>query len=219
MNRKHALVLMSGGQDSTTCLFWALASFERVTAVGFDYQQSHKAELKAAKAICDDAGVRYNIIYETGIKDVANSVILGSYHGIDGRPPSFVPGRNIVFLSLAGALAVKIGADALVVGSCQEDAEGYPDCGGRFLRAMRTTLCLGLGIREPELELLAPLLYSTKAQTWELAEKLGCLEAVRNQSMTCYRGDRSPNEWGMGCGECDACLKRQAGWEAYSANR
>jgi len=226
-----ALVLFSGGQDSTTCLAWALERYAHVETVGFDYGQRHSVELEAA------ATVRRELIERFPRWDAR----LGPHHRLDlqgfgaiggsaltsdraiemterGLPSSFVPGRNLVFLTYAAALADRRGLAALVGGMCETDFSGYPDCRRDTLDAMQTALNLGM---ERDFRIETPLMWLTKAQTWGLAAALGgepLVELIVSDTHTCYQGDRTPHDWGAGCGECPACDLRAKGWAEWTAS-
>lgn len=202
-----ALVLFSGGQDSTTCLFWALSRFVRVQALGFDYGQKHAVETEQARKIADAAGVPFEVIEMQGVlsgsalteheKDVS-----AQHERNEDLPASFVPGRNALFLSTAASYAYNRGIHDLVGGMCQTDYSGYPDCRRVFIDSMQTSLSLAM---DEDLRIHTPLMYLTKAETWKMAADLGTvagqdvLETVRVQSHTDYNGDRSElHEWGYG---------------------
>jgi 7-cyano-7-deazaguanine synthase len=225
-----ALVLFSGGQDSTACLAWALARYERVETVGFDYGQRHAVELKArqavrrkmAKAFPDWAGRlgpdhRINIRSFGAIGETA----MTSERAIEvtdrGLPSTFVPGRNLVFLTYAAALADRRGLTALVGGMCETDFSGYPDCRRDTLDALESALNLGMA-RDFRIE--TPLMRLTKAETWALAKGLGgeaLVELTVTESHTCYLGDRTAHDWGAGCGTCPACVLRARGFGGWVA--
>lgn len=226
-----ALVLFSGGQDSTTCLAWALDRFDRVETLGFDYGQRHKVELTRRE------GLRKGL----AAIDPAWSARLGEDHTIDlaalgtlsetaltrgvaiemtagGLPNTFVPGRNIVFLTFAAALAWRRGLRRIVGGMCETDFSGYPDCRDDTIKALQVALNLGM---ERRFVLETPLMWLDKAQTWGLAERLGgaaLVDLIVEESHTCYLGERGERHaWGYGCGTCPACALRARGWEQYQA--
>jgi 7-cyano-7-deazaguanine synthase len=226
-----ALVLFSGGQDSTTCLAWALARFARVETVGFDYGQRHRVELEMRPRIRaeiarlktewdarlgEDHLVRLDAlaaISETALtRDVAIEI------GESGLPTTFVPGRNLIFLSFAGAIAYRRGAGHLVAGMCETDYSGYPDCRDETVKAMSRALDLGM---DRHFELHTPLMRIDKAETFALAQELGgdaLIRLVVEETHSCYLGDRSRRHaWGYGCGECPACELRAEGWEKWRA--
>ncbi|MEL6705682.1 MAG: 7-cyano-7-deazaguanine synthase QueC [Bacteroidota bacterium] len=228
---RRALVLFSGGQDSTTCLFWALhpdfGGFDEVHAVAFRYGQKHAVELEQAQAIADTAGVPLTVLDITGLlsgsalteheKDVSAAHDLAP-----DLPASFVPGRNAVFLTVAASFAYTRGITDLVGGMCQTDYSGYPDCRRVFVDSLQTTMTLAL---DRDLRVHTPLMYLTKAETWKLARDLGLvdgvdvLEAVRTMSHTDYNGDRSTlHEWGYGRLDNPASELRATGYAEAKAN-
>lgn len=226
-----ALVLLSGGQDSATCLAWALNHFARVETVGFDYGQRHDVEMAARlrvragmatalPGLADRLGPDH-VVDLSGYGAVADSA-LTTDRAIEmdarGLPTTFVPGRNLVFLSVAAALADRRGITTLVGGMCETDYSGYPDCRRATIDAMQSALALGL---DRPLVIETPLMALTKAETWALADRIGGEALVRlvvEESHTCYRGDRTPHAWGAGCGTCPACELRAAGWREWRAS-
>jgi len=224
-----ALVLFSGGQDSTVCLAWALSRFERVETVGFDYGQRHAVELEArdqVRARLADAFPQWSarlgedhVLDMRGFGAVAASALTAERE-IEmterGLPSTFVPGRNLAFLVYAAALADRRGLKALVGGMCETDFSGYPDCRRDTLDAMQAALNLGM---EQDFAVETPLMRLTKAQTWSLARQLGgeaLVEIVRRDSHTCYLGERDElHAWGYGCGTCPACELRERGWREW----
>lgn len=211
-----AVVIFSGGQDSTTCLFWALKNFTEVEAITFNYGQKHAIELECAKHICQKANVKQIVIDMTFLGTIVDSALTsgGDVNEIkNGLPASFVPNRNALFITLAHAYAQKISASAIVGGMCQTDFSGYPDCRQLFITMFGDALDTGSGA---DIEILTPLMNISKAETFQLAESLGCLDRVIAWSHTCYNGDRkTQHAWGKGCGECPACLLRKKGYEEY----
>lgn len=223
---RSALVLLSGGQDSTTCLYWALSVYNHVETVSFDYGQRHKVELAAAAEIAEEAGVRHELLQvpalsQIGAASLTNSTIRTSmeadgtgnvYAAEHGLPSSFVPGRNAILISTAMAFAAPHGMYDIVIGVCEADEAGYPDCRAPFVEAMETALRVALD--DERVTLVAPLLHLDKARTFALAAGIdGALEAVLDRSHTCYEGDHTTwNVWGWGCGECPACKTRAKGW-------
>lgn len=213
-----ALVLFSGGQDSTTCLFWAKERFEEVRALGFDYGQKHRVELRQARLIAKKANVPYDVIDMDGV--LSGSALtehdkdVSAAHERDaGLPASFVPGRNALFLSAAASYAYNRGITDLVGGMCEADSSGYPDCRRDFIDAMETSLSLAL---DADVRIHTPLMHLTKAETWKLAADLGedVLEIVRRDSHTDYNGDRSQlNEWGYGKLDNPASKLRAKGYQ------
>jgi 7-cyano-7-deazaguanine synthase len=226
-----ALVLFSGGQDSTVCLAWALDRYDRVETVGFDYGQRHAVELMARQAVRSRMAEAFpdwvsrlggdHVLDISSFGQVAASALTAE-RAIEmterGLPSTFVPGRNLVFLIYAAALADRRGLQALVGGMCETDFSGYPDCRRDTLEAMERALNLGMA---QDFRVETPLMALTKAETWALAKRLGgeaLVEIVRVDSHTCYRGDRGElHPWGHGCGTCPACELRARGWEAWLA--
>lgn len=226
-----ALVLFSGGQDSTVCLAWALARYERVETVGFDYGQRHAVELEARQAVRAAIRERFpawaerlgpdHMLDIRGFGQVGQSALTTERAieiGEKGLPNTFVPGRNLVFFTYAAALADRRGLKALVGGMCETDFSGYPDCRRDTLDAMEAALNLGMA---QDFRIETPLMRLTKADTWSLAKGLGgdpLVEIVRAESHTCYLGERGElHDWGHGCGTCPACELRARGWDAWLA--
>lgn len=228
-----ALVLFSGGQDSATCLAWALARFGRVETLGFDYGQRHAVELECRETLRD--GLRaQNPLWKERL-GMDHTLALGALGDIsetaltrnaeiamekDGLPNTFVPGRNIIFLTFAAALAARRGIRHIVTGVCETDYSGYPDCRDDTIKAVQVALNLGMDSRYV---LHTPLMWIDKAETWKLTEELGgtpLVSLINQESHTCYLGDRGTlHPWGHGCGECPACALRRAGWEEYVAEK
>ena len=211
-NTQGALVVLSGGQDSTTCLFWAMREFDRVEAVTFDYQQRHKMEIECAKKICRDFAVPHTLL-DMGLLSqlTANALTRENIEvqaGENGALPStFVDGRNLLFLSFAAVAAKQKGLRHIVTGVCETDFSGYPDCRDVFIKSLNVTLNLAM---DYQFVIHTPLMWIDKSQTWELADQLGRLEYVRENTLTCYNGIM-----GAGCGTCPACKLRQEGLEKY----
>lgn len=228
--QSSALVLFSGGQDSATCLAWALDRFEWVETVGFDYGQRHAVELEARLTMLERLpGLKPewagrlgqdHTIDLRGFGQIAESA-LTSERAIEmddrGLPTSFVPGRNLVFLTYAAALADRRGLGVLVGGMCETDYSGYPDCRRETLDALEQALRLGMA---RPFEIAAPLMTLTKGETWALAERLGgraLVELILEDSHTCYLGERGERHaWGHGCATCPACELRARGWADYA---
>ncbi|EGR1043032.1 7-cyano-7-deazaguanine synthase QueC [Vibrio cholerae] len=215
---KKAVVVFSGGQDSTTCLVQALKEFDEVHAITFDYGQRHKLEIEVAQQLAKQLGVTahkvmdVSLLNELAISSLTRDDIPVSHElQANGLPNSFVPGRNILFLTLAGIYAYQIGATTIITGVCETDFSGYPDCRDEFVQAMNLALAKGMDL---PLMIRTPLMWLNKAETWALADQLGALDLVRHQTLTCYNG-----LIGDGCGECPACGLRQAGLKAYLDNR
>jgi len=228
-----ALVLFSGGQDSATCLAWALDRFSRVETLGFDYGQRHAIELSCRERLFDGfralradwasrlgEGHTLKIPTLAEISDTALTRNVAIAMGEDGLPNTFVPGRNLVFLTFAAALAYRRGISDIIGGMCETDYSGYPDCRDETIRALNTAL--NLGMARP-FQLHTPLMWLDKAATWKLAHDLGgsgLVDLIREHSHTCYLGERGArHEWGYGCGECPACSLRARGWREYVAGR
>lgn len=219
-NPTSALVLFSGGQDSTTCLYWALQEFERVEAIGFRYGQKHAVELEQAAKIADLANVPFTVLDVSGL--LSSSSL--TEHEKDSNEPhelapelpaSFVPGRNALFLTTAASVGYTRGIRDLVGGMCQADYSGYPDCRRSFVDAMEMSLSLAL---DAPVRIHTPLMDLTKAETWKLANELGCLEVVREMSHTDYNGDRSErHEWGYGKLDNPASILRAKGYAEAKA--
>jgi 7-cyano-7-deazaguanine synthase len=226
-----ALVLFSGGQDSATCLAWALERFGRVETVGFDYGQRHRVEMEARQAV--RAGMKTalpqwadrlgddHVVDLTGYGRIAESALTTDRsiaRDARGLPTTFVPGRNLVFLTCAAALADRRDLEVLVGGMCETDYSGYPDCRRATIDAMAAALSLGL---DKPVTIETPLMTLTKAETWALAEKIGgapLIDLILEHSHTCYRGDRQHrHSWGYGCADCPACELRAAGHTQWLA--
>ena len=227
----QALVLFSGGQDSTTCLAWALQRFERVETIGFDYGQRHAVALQCrapllaalrqrfpawAPRLGDDHLLDLRLLGQ--ISDTALTRERAIEMQADGLPSSFVPGRNLLFLGFAAALAYRRGLSVLVGGMCETDYSGYPDCRHATMQAMQQALSLGL---DRPLAIETPLMRLDKAATWALAHELGgdaLVRLIRDDTHTCYLGERGTRHpWGHGCGACPACALRQRGWQGWVA--
>lgn len=211
MNKK-AVVVFSGGQDSTTCLFWAMKRFDEVIAVTFDYNQRHRAELDCAKEICKEFDIEHHILDMSLLNQLAPNALtrddIEIKAGESGELPStFVEGRNMLFLTFAAVLAKVKGAKHMITGVCETDFSGYPDCRDVFIKSLNVTLNLSM---DYEFVVHTPLMWLDKAQTWELADELGKFEYVREHTLTCYNGIK-----GHGCGMCPACQLRQRGLEKY----
>jgi 7-cyano-7-deazaguanine synthase len=222
MKRKKAVLLFSGGQDSTACLAWSLQKFDEVVTVGFDYGQSHGVEM----------GCRSNVLalmHPTGedhvlklpiINEISKTALTGDmeiFMQDNGLPSTFVPGRNIMFLTTAAMLAYRKGISNLVTGVCETDYSGYPDCRDLFIKSMSTSLSAGM---DTAINIHTPLMFIDKSETWQLAYDIGGHELINltiKETHTCYRGDRNIlHEWGYGCGTCPACQLRQSGFVSWS---
>lgn len=203
-----ALVLLSGGQDSTTCLAWALDRFKKVEALGFNYGQRHSIELTCAEQVAMAAGVPFEIVNVPGLGGSSltdHDAEVNADGGMGGLPSTFTPGRNAVFLSIAAGIAVRRGIHDIVTGICQTDYSGYPDCREDFAQAMEISLSLALNCR---LDIHTPLMHMTKAETVGLAVELDALHLL-GRSHTCYHGQRPA------CGKCPACQLRVKGFDEY----
>ena len=219
-----ALVLFSGGQDSTTCLAWALARFDRVETVGFDYGQRHAAELAARPHILarmkspklgDDHLLPLDVLKAIGGSALTDDVKIEM--GESGLPTTFVPGRNVMFLTVAAALGYRRGIFDLVGGMCETDFSGYPDCRDETVQATAKALSLGLA---RDVKVHTPLMWIDKAATWKMAEELGgkaLVDLIIDETVTCYHGDPARHDWGSGCGQCPSCELRAAGFQKYRA--
>jgi 7-cyano-7-deazaguanine synthase len=211
MKKEKAVVVFSGGQDSTTCLFWALKQFDEVEAVTFDYGQRHRLEIEVAASIAKELGVPHTVLDMSLINQLAPNALTRSDIAIEQNegqlPSTFVDGRNLLFLSFAAVLAKQKGARHLVTGVCETDFSGYPDCRDIFIKSLNVTLNLAM---DYQFVIHTPLMWLTKAQTWKLADELGAFEFVRTKTLTCYNGIIAD-----GCGECPACVLRRRGLEEY----
>ena len=214
MKRQSALVVFSGGQDSTTCLFWALQHYQHVETVTFAYGQRHSQELAVAKEIAAEQGVKHRVLDMSLLGQITENALTSDIdiEAKDGQVPNtFVDGRNHLFLSFAAVLAKQLGITDLVTGVCQTDFSGYPDCRDAFVKSLNVTLNLAM---DYEFVIQTPLMWLDKAETWALADSLGKFNYVREKTLTCYNGIR-----GTGCGECPACHLRQAGLDNYLAQK
>lgn len=211
---KKAVVIFSGGQDSTTCLYWAIQHFESVEAITFNYGQKHSVELECSKNICSLENVKQTIVDISFLNTIVESALTSNgdvnQKNDKGLPSSFVPNRNQLFITLAHAYAQKIGADNLVTGVCETDYSGYPDCRLEFIAAIESASNIGSA---SNIDINTPLMFLTKSETFKMADRLNCLDKVLELSHTCYNGDREHlHTWGYGCGECPACELRKKGW-------
>jgi len=213
MDNNAALVLFSGGQDSTVCLFWALKRFDRVETVCFRYGQRHVSEIEAAQAIAATAGVSFRIIDASLIAGLSRNSLTDASVAMDKEqtgeapPNTFVPGRNLLFISMAAVVARERNIANLVTGVSQADYSGYPDCRDTFIRSLNVTLNLAMN---EQFVIHTPLMWSDKAVVWQLADELGVFELVKNHTVTCYNGIS-----GNGCGECPSCKLRHNGLQHY----
>ncbi|MDF2613857.1 MAG: ExsB protein [Clostridia bacterium] len=210
MNKEKAIVVFSGGQDSTTCLFWAKEKFKEVIAVSFDYNQKHKLELECAKAICEKYDIEHHILNLDLLNQLAPNSLTRVGIKVDkdapkeGTPNTFVDGRNLLFLTFVAIFAKQRGINTLVTGVSQSDFSGYPDCRDVFIKSLNVTLNLSM---DYPFEILTPLMWIDKAETWKMAYDLGVLDIIKEETLTCYNGIK-----GDGCGECPACKLREKGY-------
>jgi len=216
MDNNAALVLFSGGQDSTVCLFWALKRFARVETVCFRYGQRHLSEIEAAQAIAATAGVPFRIIDASLMAGLGSNSLTDTSVPMDNGqsgttpPNTFVPGRNLLFISMAAVVARERNIAHLVTGVSQTDYSGYPDCRDNFIRSLNETLNLAM---DEQFVIHTPLMQRDKAAVWQMAAELGVIELVKNRTVTCYNGIP-----GKGCGECPSCKIRSKGLKQYKIN-
>ncbi len=212
MKEEKAIVVFSGGQDSTTCLFWAKERFKEVETVTFDYGQRHKLEIECATEIAKKLGVKHHILDMSLLHQLAPNALTRedieiSEGNEDNLPNTFVPGRNLLFLSFAGILAKQVGAKHLVTGVSETDYSGYPDCRDNFIQSLNLSLNLAM---DEDMAIHTPLMWLDKKEVWELSDELGVFEIIREETLTCYNGIKAD-----GCGECPACKLRNKGLEQY----
>ena len=209
--------MFSGGQDSTTCLAWAKSKYEKVYTVSFDYGQRHKKELECARSIAEKMGAEWEVIDLSELNRLAPNSLTRDDIAVDkeapeeGTPNSFVEGRNMLFLTYAAIYAKTHGITDIVTGVSQSDFSGYPDCRDVFIKSLNTTLNLAM---EYEFDIITPLMWIDKEETWALADSLGVFDLVRNETLTCYNGII-----GDGCGECPSCKLRKRGLDRYLERR
>jgi 7-cyano-7-deazaguanine synthase len=233
VDRQSALVLFSGGQDSATCLAWALARFDHVETIGYAYGQRHAVELACREPLLEGLkAINANWAAKLGEHHTLDIPTIGTVSetaltrdveiamGEGGLPNTFVPGRNLIFLTFAAALAYRRGVKHIVTGVCETDYSGYPDCRDDTIKALQVAINLGM---ERRFVLHTPLMWRDKAATWALAHELGgdgLVDLIRSQSHSCYLGVRHiSHDWGSGCGECPACRLRADGWNRYAARK
>jgi len=233
LDPRTALVVFSGGQDSTVCLAWALSRYARVETVGFDYGQRHRVELHCRSRVRGEIARHFpqwaprlgsDHLLDLRLLGQLSDTALTETRAIEmqanGLPNTFVPGRNLIFLNFAAALAYRRSASVLIGGMCETDYSGYPDCRDNTLKALQVAISLGL---DSPMTIETPLMWLTKAQTWALSDELGgsaLNDLVLEHTHTCYMGDRSVrHEWGYGCGQCPACDLRREGFEAWQRVR
>jgi len=217
---RRALVVFSGGQDSTTCLGWAKNRFDEVETITFDYGQKHRVEIEQARKIAQALHVKNTLLSLDAFSQLNDSALIdgsqdiGAQHSVHTNlPASFVPNRNAIFFTLAHAFAQKQGIEHIIIGVNQTDYSGYPDCREPFVKALELALNLG---SEATIAFHYPLMHLTKAETFALSNVEGVLDLVIDESHTCYNGVHThKHAWGYGCGECPACVLRKQGFEAY----
>jgi len=211
MKNKKAIVVFSGGQDSTTCLFWAMKRFDQVEAVTFNYGQRHSLELECAAKIAKEQQIKHHVLDMSLLSQLAPNALTRQEIAIEEKegqlPTTFVDGRNLLFLSFAAVLAKQIGAQHIVTGVCETDFSGYPDCRDVFIKSLNVTLNLAM---DYPFVIDTPLMWLNKAETWALADELGAFDYVREKTLTCYNGVIAD-----GCGECPSCRLRANGLKEY----
>ena len=216
MKEEKAVIVFSGGQDSTTCLFWAKERFKEIIAVSFNYNQRHKTELECAANIAKEHGIEHHILDMGLLNQLAPNALTRSDIEIRDKdennlPSTFVEGRNMLFLTFAAILAKQKGARHIITGVCETDFSGYPDCRDVFVKSLNVTLNLSM---DYQFVIHTPLMWIDKAGTWEMADQLGALNYVREKTLTCYNGII-----GDGCGDCPACNLRLRGLKEYLAQK
>ncbi|MBU6113312.1 7-cyano-7-deazaguanine synthase QueC [Mammaliicoccus lentus] len=211
LKNDKALVVFSGGQDSTTCMFFAKENFKEVELVTFQYGQRHNLEIEVAENIAKEQGLKHHILDMSLLSQLSPNALTDHNMEIenneDGIPNTFVPARNLLFLSFAGALAYQIGAKHIITGVCETDFSGYPDCRDSFIKSMNLSLNLSM---DKDFVIHTPLMWLNKQETWALSDELGALDYVRERTLTCYNGVIAD-----GCGECPACILRNQGLSQY----
>jgi queuosine biosynthesis protein QueC len=216
-NNDSALVLFSGGQDSTTCLFWALKKFKTVRALCLSYGQKHSLEIEIAREIAANAGVPFQVLDASVISKLAENSLTNHDMVMDQEKPegsypnTFVPGRNLLFITFAAVIARSHGIANIVTGVSEADYSGYPDCRDTFIHSANTTINLAM---DEHFAVHTPLMWRSKLEVWKLADELGVLDLIREQTLTCYNGVKAD-----GCGECPACKLRQKGLEEYLSTK
>jgi len=216
MKKEKAIVVFSGGQDSTTCLFWAVKNFKEVIAVSFDYNQRHILELECAKDICRKHNIEHHIMDLSLLNQLAPNSLTRTDIEVDkdapkeGTPNSFVDGRNLLFLSFVAVFAKQRGIKHIITGVSQSDFSGYPDCRDTFIKSLNVTLNLSM---DYEFVIHTPIMWIDKEETWKLAYDLGVLDIIKNETLTCYNGII-----GNGCGDCPACKLRKRGYIEFKKN-
>lgn len=216
-NKNTAVVIFSGGQDSTTCLFWARERYDEVIAVSFNYGQRHIKELECAKSIAKEYSIEHHIFDLALLNELAPNSLTRSDIEVDhnapliGTPNSFVDGRNMVFITYVAIFAKQRGITDVITGVSQSDFSGYPDCRDVFVKSLNTTLNLAM---DYEFDIITPLMWIDKEETWALADSLGVLEVIHDKTLTCYNGII-----GHGCGDCPSCKLRKKGYDLYIKNK
>ncbi len=217
MKKEPALVVFSGGQDSTTCLFWAKRHFSEVYALSFLYGQKHKQEVEVAHKIAQKAEVHFDVMDVSGINCWGKNALTDESISVDNTSPkdrlpnTFVPGRNLFFLSIAAVYAAEREISHIITGVSQTDFSGYPDCRDNFIKSLNVTINLAMNAN---FVIHTPLMWMDKAETWALSDELGVLQLIKNETLTCYNGIT-----GDGCGDCPACRLRKEGLENYQASK
>lgn len=217
LNHNAAIVCFSGGQDSTTCLFWALRNFKEVHTICFDYGQRHSQEIEVARKIAQKAGVSFQVLDMSLLNNLTNNALTNNKLTMDkeapedGVPNTFVPGRNLLFLSFVAVIAYQMDIVNIVTGVSQTDFSGYPDCRDTFIRSLNVTLNLAM---DTQFVIHTPLMWRDKSQVWQLSDELGVLDLIRNETLTCYNGIIAD-----GCGECPSCKLRNEGLQNYLASK
>jgi len=215
MDDKTCVVVFSGGQDSTTCLFWAMKKFEKIIAITFDYGQRHALEIEVAKAICKEHNIEHHVIDMSLLAQLTPNALTNHSIKVDHEkgslPSTFVPARNLLFLSFAGAVAYNKGAKHLVTGVSEADFSGYPDCRDMFIKSINLSLNLSM---DRDFIIHTPLMWLDKSEVWELADALDKMAYVKEKTLTCYEGIIAD-----GCGICPACELRLKGYEKYITRR
>lgn len=210
---EKAVVVFSGGQDSTTCLLWALEEFDEVETVTFLYGQRHDAEVECAQKIAEELGVKQKIIHMDLLNQLTENALTRKDMAIEEGeiPNTYVEGRNHIFLSFAAIYAQTIGAKNIITGVSETESSGYPDCRDVFIQSLNKTLNLAM---DADLKLITPLMWKDKAAVWEMADQMGRLQYIREHTLTCYNGII-----GDGCGECPSCKLRNDGLQTYLQER
>ena len=214
MNKEKAVVIFSGGQDSTTCLFWAKKRFQKVIAVSFDYNQKHKLELECAQNICQQHDCEHHTLDLNLLNQLAANSLTRNTIEVErdspqvGLPNTFVDGRNMLFLTLGAIFAKQRGINHIITGVSQSDYSGYPDCRDIFIKSINVTLNLAM---DYEFVIHTPLMWSTKEETWKMAADLDVLDLIKEETLTCYNGIK-----GDGCGQCPACNLRRKGYADFT---